>query len=182
MTPESQAIVERIVSHSTIDLMESRGLAVGRAAAAAGGPPRITIAGLAGFTGESIRGTLMIASTFDLFARTRPEETGRHELSPEVPSDWHLLRDWAAELANQLLGRITNQLFAYGLSLRVSTPTALSGADLAVATPSSKRTRPVVFAAGDDEIWVWWDALSHAELSLALTGDAAAKEGEVILF
>lgn len=180
MTPESQAIVDGIVAQSVVTLMESRGLAVTQAAAER--PARFTIAGLAGFTGESIRGTLMIASTFDLFAQTRPEELERSKLSPEDPSDWLLLRDWAAELANQLLGRITNQLFAYGLSLRVSTPTALSGADLAVATPSSKRTRPVVFTAGNDDIWVWWDALSHAELTLALTGDEAAKEGDVILF
>ena len=84
--------------------------------------------------------------------------------------------------SNQLVGRIKNRLVNFGVSLRVSTPTALSGSALAFATPTSRRTRPHVFAAGTDELWVFFDAIIEPELELIQQGDASAEEGDLILF
>lgn len=182
MTDEPVALMEAVVIESTKGLFSSCGIELHEVPAPASQPQKAAIAGLVGFTGESIRGTLMIASSFDIFARSRPSEVKTHELSEFVARDWLYLRDWAAEVANQLLGRIKNRLFSYGVVLRVSTPTALSGAALAVATPSSKRTHPKVLAVGDDEVWVWWDVVVEPDFVLEPQEEKAATEGDVILF
>ncbi len=145
-------------------------------------PSQAELAGMVGFTSESMRGTVMIASTFSLFARSRPAAIRDQPVSAYVARDWLYLRDWASELTNQLVGRIKNRLVTFGVSLRVSTPTALSGSALAFATPTSKRTRPLVFTSERDELWVFFDAIIEPELELVPQGEAAAEEGELILF
>lgn len=182
MTQEPSEVMARIVADATTALFASHDIALEERPPTGLQPTRAAIAGLIGFTGESIRGTLMIASSFGLFARSRPNEVQTSQLSEFVARDWLFLRDWAAEVANQLLGRIKNQLFAYGIPLRVSTPTALSGNALAVASPSSKRTQPRMFVCGQDEIWVWWDVLLEPDFQLLPQDEQAAAEGDVILF
>jgi CheY-specific phosphatase CheX len=182
MTQDPSEVMAKIVGDATVALFASSGIPLEEKPAAGGQPTRATIAGLIGFTGDNLRGTLMVASSFDLFARSRPAELRTQQLSEFIARDWLLLRDWGAELANQLLGRIKNQLFSHGVALRVSTPTALSGNALAVASPSSKRTRPRLFTAGREEVWVWWDVLLDPDFEMLPQDEKAAAEGDLILF
>jgi CheY-specific phosphatase CheX len=180
---QANETMDRIVAEAMTALFEGCGVTIQEIQAKSPQPTGAAIAGLVGFTSDAMRGTLMIASTFDLFARSRPAELRGQALSEYVARDWLYLRDWAAELANMLVGRVKNQFVSYGVTLRIATPTALSGSALAVATPSSKRTKPRVFRADRDEIWVWWDVLVDDAFVLERTdGEAAAAEGDVLLF
>lgn len=145
-------------------------------------PRQAELAGMVGFTSARMRGTLMIASSFDLFARSRMATVRSQPLSSARAHDWLYVRDWAAELANQLAGRLKNRLVSFGVSLSASTATALSGSALTFGTPTATRARPHVFQSGNDELWVFFDALSEQDLQGAPRSEPAAEEGELILF
>lgn len=181
-TSPPRTILDRIIAEQTLAQFAATDVALTPVAHPGTQPAQAELAGMVGFTSESMRGTVMIASTFSLFARSRPAALRDQPVSAYVARDWLYLRDWASELTNQLVGRIKNRLVAFGVSLRVSTPTALSGSALAFATPSSKRTKPLVFTSGSDELWVFFDAIIEPELELSPQGEAAAEEGELILF
>jgi hypothetical protein len=93
-----------------------------------------------------------------------------------------MVRDWAAELANQILGRIKNRLRTFNVAVDVSTPTAFSGRALAFARPKSPTIRPFLFDAPAGQVWLWLDTVSDPTLVLTPGGDAGAKEGDIILF
>lgn len=175
-------LIEKIIIEQTIAQFEASDIALVNVPVPGPQPTHAELAGMVGFTSESMRGTVMIASSFSLFARSRPAAVRDQPVSAYVARDWLFLRDWASEVTNQLVGRIKNRLVHFGVSLRVSTPTALSGSALAFATPSSKRTRPHVFKAGDDELWVFFDAIIEPDLELSPQDDVAATEGDLILF
>jgi chemotaxis protein CheX len=145
-------------------------------------PRHCELAGMVGFTSERMRGSLMIASTFELFARSRLAAVKSQPLSPANARDWLYVRDWATELTNQLAGRLKNRLVSFGVSLRASTATALSGSALAFGTPTASRAKPHVFKAGSEELWVFFDAVIEPDMQLTPRSEAAAEEGEVILF
>lgn len=75
--------------------------------------------GFIGFTHANMRGALAITTTQELLGETA------HGASP---------KDWIGELANQLLGRFKNKLLSYDVVLRVSTPIAMSGCSLSIAS------------------------------------------------
>lgn len=183
-TTDVRTTLDDVVSKATIALFEGAGVTLAKMQAPGSQPTRATIAGLVGFTSDAMRGTLMIASTFAVFAEARPAEVRGEVLSEQVARDWLYLRDWAAELANQLVGRVKNKLFGLGVNLRIATPTALSGGALAVATPKSNRTKPLVFSHPAGEVWVWWDAIIDPDLELRPREDdsQAVGEGDVLLF
>lgn len=175
-------LLDKIIVEQTIAQFAASDISLSRIEQPGPQPTHAELAGMVGFTSESMRGTVMIASTFSLFARSRPATVRDQPVSAYVARDWLYLRDWASELTNQLVGRIKNRLVTYGVSLRVSTPTALSGSALAFATPSSKRAKPIVFSTGSDELWVFFDAIIEPDLELVPQGEAAAEEGDLILF
>lgn len=140
------------------------------------------VAGFIGFSGPKMRGSVLIASTFNVVARARPAALKVRPLSSGSSSDWILVRDWAAELVNQVLGRIKNRLHSVNVTLDVSTPAALSGKALAFAKPKSSQTKPILFDAHPDQIWFWFDALWTEDLAPSPGQAEGAKEGDVILF
>src|SRR4051812_36863295 len=71
------------------------------------------LCGVIGFTARQMRGALVLASTNEPLEQTSPESTSH--------------RDWICELANQLLGRVKNQLLSRKVEIFASTPVALRG-------------------------------------------------------
>ena len=180
---ENHEMIAGIVSASTLALFEEAGAPVTLQSMHGSQPTRATIAGLVGFTSEKISGSLLVATSFEVCSMTRPLEVRSEHLSAANEADWLKVRDWAAELANQLAGRIKSRLFALDVNLRVTIPTALSGNDLAMATPKSAHTKPIVFAHPAGEVWVRWDAILDPDLMLSPSREGSSmKEGEVLLF
>lgn len=80
------------------------------------------LSGVIGFAGRDMRGTLLLAMTGELL----------EELSPSTA----FMRDWIAELSNQLLGRFKNQLLRYGTEIYGATPSVLRGELLTPLQPT----------------------------------------------
>jgi len=141
-----------------------------------------TVAGFIGFNGGRMRGSVLVATTFDVVVRARPKVLKVRSLSSSSSSDWILVRDWAAELVNQVMGRVKNRLHTLNLSLEVSAPAALSGKALSFAKPQSPLTRAVLFDARPDKVWFWFDA-SWTDDVLPTSGPSdGVKEGDILLF
>jgi chemotaxis protein CheX len=146
-------------------------------------PAEATVAGVVGFTCLAMRGTLLLATAFEVIAAARPGELRQRTLSKKSACDWILVRDWAGELANQVLGRIKNRLHRYSVSFDVSPPTALSGTALAFATPRGPAPQLYLFTAGQHEVRFCFDAIFDPGRQVSADGpEGEDAEGKVILF
>src|SRR5689334_13089079 len=120
----SEPKVVDLVRNATLEassaLFSSSGHKVRREENASFLPAHVTyqLVSLIGFTGPSLRGMVGIGSTTTLFEQTHPSAISKpgHALGKND------VCDWAAELANRLLGRMANSLSAHGLYLALSTP------------------------------------------------------------
>jgi chemotaxis protein CheX len=180
-----EAVTEVFASYaialSRVPLAESR-MTMIPPLTASGSSGEATVAGFIGFSAPAVRGAVLLASTFNVIARARPPEARKRVLSPNSSSDWILVRDWAGELVNQVLGRVKNRMRAVGLTFDVSAPAALSGQALSFAKPKSEQTRPMLFDAHPDRVWFWLDAQWSSEVEPNVPPGRQRKEGEVILF
>jgi chemotaxis protein CheX len=140
-------------------------------------------AGVIGFTGADLRGTLLIATTFEIIARARPDELQKRLLSKDSAADWIMVRDWVGELTNQVLGRIKNRLRPHGVSFDVSPPTALSGPALTFAAPKGPSPQHHVFTHGGQTVWFCFDAFFDLLREFPSSGgEPEPSEGKIILF
>lgn len=131
------------------------------------------LAGVIGFYGRQMRGTLTLLVKEEILSLTGPS----HDMS-----------DWVAELSNQLLGRIKRKLRPYDVELWPSTPIAVSGNHLRL-TFKTKRAIQYEFSvhAGDPNVRIvlFVDALvdEDVELKNLNTADEAdIAEGNMVLF
>jgi len=181
-------VLEQLAPAAVVDVFASYGVHFSeRATPAVRGmsiPPRAPeaagamVAGVVGFTGSAIRGTLSIATTFDLIASARPVELRGRALSKDRSADWILVRDWAGELANQVIGRLKNRLRRFGVTFNVSPPAALSGPALTFAAPKAPSPQHRVFVAGHHKVWFCLDAFFDPTQKLAAPGaEPEAQEG-----
>jgi hypothetical protein len=180
MPTASQFLLD-LVPEATLALLAAYGVAL-RAVETRSGTPAgaqmLDVVGSISFAGRRINGRLFVGMPFELAARTRPTSGA---LSRGRSADWLLVRDWCGELANQLLGRVKNRLFPYGLVVDTFPPTALSGDALRVAFP--RQGRRFVFQADAHEVHVWLDAKVQPDDPLpARSDERGPREGEVLLF
>lgn len=129
----------------------------------------IVFCGIVGFTGDQMRGALLLATSKEPLGRT-------------LPSSDASLREWIAELSNQLLGRIKNKLVAHGVTLHMSTPTVLRGQH--IAPVSSTPIVPYTFSSGGGVVCVWIDVeiMSGVDLTQVTDVPDVMSEGSGFLF
>jgi CheY-specific phosphatase CheX len=129
----------------------------------------IVFCGIVGFTGDQMRGALLLATSAEPLGRT-------------LPSSDASLREWIAELSNQLLGRIKNKLVSHGVTLHMSTPTVLRGQH--IAPVSSTPIVPYAFSSGAGVVCVWIDVEIIPGVDLTQVTDApdVMSEGSGFLF
>jgi hypothetical protein len=84
---------------------------------AAGALQPLLCCGVAGFHGRGIRGTAILGSSREILTSSNPTAAPGH-------------RDWTAELANQFVGRMKNQLLQHALELQMATPAVIRGPDI----------------------------------------------------
>lgn len=130
--------------------------------------PEFAYGAVLGFTGESMRGTLVLAMAAETIHRSSPPPSGS-------------LREWIAELSNQLLGRIKNQLLAYGVEIHVTVPVVIRGRLL--SSESGPELVPYRFIADGADVLVWFDPEIVAGLELVKVPDGEAHpEGATFFF
>lgn len=131
------------------------------------------LAGVIGFYGQQMRGTLTLLVNKEILEQTGPS---------------YDMGDWVAELSNQLLGRIKRKLRLYQVELWPSTPIAVSGEHLHL-TFKTKRALQYEFSiqgiGPNVKIALFVDALvdenvKYVELDIPEDEDIA--EGELVIF
>lgn len=137
--------------------------------------PTLGVLGAVGFYGEQLCGNLAISAPMNLVQRTFPLQTQQLD-------DW---LDWMGEVANQLLGRLKNQLIPYGVVLESGLPITASGVDLVTHLSGGDITHALQFAYAGERIYLQIDGKSTPGLVLRASpslSKAPVVEGEMLLF
>lgn len=135
--------------------------------------PSVKLISTIGFSSAALGGSLLLAITNDLLLKTSPTQDVN-------------LADWCGELANQLLGRLKNQLLKYGVVVNLALPVVLSGGEFHLPARPRPHSRHVSFVSE------WGRVFLRTELELSSTaqlvrqpeaaGAASMDEGEFVLF
>jgi hypothetical protein len=173
MTSTNTQNLDRLVAENCLKLFSDYHLKIragGEGETLAAEP--FLLCGIIGFTSKYVRGALVLATTREPLERTNPTAAPSH-------------RDWICELANQLLGRVKNQMLRRGVEIFPSTPIALRGDHLSPVL--QQRLVAELFIAEGGVVCVWMDCEFEAgfELSSAdseMYDAAPASEGDTILF
>ena len=126
-----------------------------------------------GFSSEALGGSLLLAITNDLLVKTAP--------APEVN-----LADWSGELANQLLGRLKNQLLKYSVAVNLALPVVLEGGEFKLPARRRPHSRHVSFVSESGRVFIRTEMELCANAQLVrqpeAAGAASMDEGEFVLF
>jgi CheY-specific phosphatase CheX len=167
----NEQIIESAVNESCLSLFEDYALPLKRAhvPSLANEGAELLFCGVVGFSGDQMRGTLLLATSKEPLGRTSPTTDAS-------------LREWIAELSNQLLGRIKNKLLVRGVTLHLSTPIVLRGQHLAPL--SRAELVPFAFTCDGGFVCVWFDVELKPGLDLNQEVDTEGliSEGTSTLF
>jgi hypothetical protein len=168
-------LLDALVQSTTVELFQSRGIAVAPISAQQGNPHQtvyFALAGLVSLSGPHANGSLTLSwadGVFSLF-------------SPPIPPTSMGARDLLRELTNQLSGRIKNRLLNYTVVLTIGVPTVLSGQALGRQRPHRDTEVVYQFRTLRGEVVVTLD-LDIDPSTLTYSGaHKVAKEGDFIPF
>jgi CheY-specific phosphatase CheX len=137
--------------------------------------PEEGIVAFTGFTGEAIRGNLVICAPLALICQAMP--LGHDDMAEEEQ------RDWACELSNQLLGRLKLRLSMFGVHFEMTTPSAMAGRELR-GRLADKETLVLKFSTESLAFYVELDAMvaPHFEmLATPMLEAVSVLEGELLM-
>jgi CheY-specific phosphatase CheX len=133
----------------------------------------VELVSIIGFSSANISGSLLLAMPSSLVERALP--------APEAN-----LADWSGELANQLLGRLKNQLLDYNLAIDMSLPVVIAGGGLALPTRTRALEQFYSFASDFGRMLVRSELELNPALELVRELGPSSKqrmdEGELLLF
>jgi CheY-specific phosphatase CheX len=165
---DSQQIINQLATESCRALFEAYGVGLDPSDNLRNLPSEVLLCGIIGFTGDKVRGSLLLGLTDEPIQRSNPTETAP--------------RDWVAELANQLAGRLKNRLLAYGTEIYISVPVVLRGEHIA---PVPRRTLdPCALTPGNGAVYVWAEVEVADDYTLPTEPleEQGAEEGSSFLF
>lgn len=129
-----------------------------------------------GFRGDVVRGGLAFVAPHGLVAELLPvpRDTERPDLQ---------LRDWCAEMANQLVGRIKNKLAMRSVDFDVGIPVCFTGKAIRFVFLPDADGLTLAFRIGAESVRVHLDCSLSAEPAGGTASDLRiVPEGEVLLF
>lgn len=168
-------LIDALVQSSTVELFQSRGIAVAPLPSAVGNPHQPTYFGLAGVVtlcSANASGSLSLSwadSVFSLF-------------TPPVVANAMGARDLLRELTNQLSGRLKNRLLNFQLMLSIGVPTVLSGQALERQRLRTETEVVYLFRTLRGEVVVTLDLSIDGDLLNYSNTQRVAKEGDFIAF
>lgn len=130
--------------------------------------PAIELAGIIGFTRDHMRGAMIVGTTSSVLEKSQAATRNSSR------------RDWSAELANQLLGRVKNRMVARGVDLQMTTPLAVRGQALTI--DEEGQMEAFDFEGPDGNVRVWLDLELSGEVEVRATEEKIASEGDMMLF
>ncbi|MFN3200520.1 MAG: chemotaxis protein CheX [Bradymonadia bacterium] len=132
---------------------------------------KMGLSAVVGFTCDNVQGNMSLLTCTSALMATRPVEQIEVE-------------DWIGELANQLSGRIKNQMLRYGVTLQLAPPIIFYGDRLRVWSPPEEISLRMMFGSDAGEIAVTFSAraVRGQTIVLADTQSHIQREGEIVLF
>jgi chemotaxis protein CheX len=182
MDPESWKVAHTLLIECAHALFESMGVKLTVAAKQDLQPVRAgeRVATFIGFSGTDMRGAITMDLPIGLVARVHPSLAQNRALSEAE------LCDWAGELANQLLGRLKNALAKHAVMLQMSTPSTAWGRMSHATNTAAAGWLELHLAAGDEMIYLYFDAVALVPLDLTKPIESAEgepqAEGDMMLF
>lgn len=164
---ETQQLVEDLAQEACLSLFEAYGVKLlqQEIAETPGGERSLT--GIIGFTGNGITGMCLVAASEEPLIASNPGGS---------------LRDWVAELSNQLAGRLKHKLLAQGVEVYITTPIVLRATRI---EPLPRRKLvPRGFSnenGGSVALWVEVELGANFEMVPSQL-EPAVEEGETLLF
>lgn len=177
---ESNNALEEIIQEALRELLECYGHAGGEARVAPrAAPAQAAFAASLGFTAEMLRGTLVLIAPEAAIARVLPPELSVDDASPDS------LADWAAELSNQLVGRVKNKLLRYRIVVSLSVPTVFRAENLRcfprkTSMPIGATTVQVTTKLAEFEAWFDVEMQAGVDFSLRQSVAPPMDEGELV--
>jgi len=137
----------------------------------------VDVAAVIGFSGDLIKGSLVITTGMDLLNKSHPN----HAMGMPVADPDCL--DWIGEIANQLLGRIKNKMAAAGVPFSMSTPTTAVGKSLKISKPKSGAAFGITFNGPYNPLSLHFLYVADPAIAFKETkSESSAKEGASLLF
>jgi CheY-specific phosphatase CheX len=175
MDAHTQTKLDEVLRDCAVALFDAYGIRAGFQGAIESPPQDTELAGSIGLVGAGISGSILVATTAAVLRATGQTDGSRESTC-----------DWVGELANQLAGRLKNQLLRYGVELNVSTPVVIEGKALQVRGARRSSTRFFRLESDHGCIAVGIDMKSAPGLELNLAMDpepeADTVEGDLLLF
>jgi CheY-specific phosphatase CheX len=166
-TSEPQRLIPLVAHEACRSLFDAYGVTLESTDGADTTQAKVLLCGVVGFAGPGIRGTCILAATEEPISKSIPVSGS--------------LRDWIAELSNQLVGRIKNKLLGYGAEVYITSPAVVRGEHL--AAPSNCAIKPLSFATAGGNVFVWVDVETDESFTLINPPEPpGASEGEALLF
>lgn len=125
-----------------------------------------------GFSSPVLSGSLLMALPNSMVQRTLP--------TPDAS-----LEDWSGELANQLLGRLKNQLLHYEVVVNLALPVVITGGDFRLPAKTRRLTRHFSFVSDAGRMCIRTEMELSPNAELVRQGgesQASFDEGELLLF
>lgn len=168
-------LLDALVQSTTVELFQSRGIAVAPLPASGANPRQVayfSLAGLVSLSSPKASGSLSLSWSDPVFSL----------FTPPVAASSMGARDLLRELTNQLSGRIKNRLLNFSLMLNIGVPTVLSGQALERQRQRRESELVYVFRTLRGEILVTLDLAIDAEGINYSGASKVAKEGDFIAF
>ena len=164
---ETQTLVEGLAEEACLSLFEAYGVQLERRLVDHPQNTDQTLTGIIGFTGNGITGMCLVTASEAPLIASNPSGGA--------------LRDWVAELSNQLAGRLKHKLLAQGVEVYITTPIVLRATRIE-PLPRHKLV-PRSFSASDGTVALWVEVEVTPDFKLAPeTAETPVAEGETLLF
>jgi len=163
-----QELIERLSEEACFGLFDAYGLKLTRVERSQE-VEEVSLSGVIGFTGPGLWGMCLLAA-------------GKEPLRASNPTDGGSLRDWMAELSNQLAGRLKHKLLARGAIVYITAPIVLRGARIEPLPRRHLTPRWFRGGGGSLSLWVEVETAPDFKLDKYVLEEDAANEGDTLLF
>ncbi len=162
---DPQRLVEQLAEEACLELFSAYGVMLEAKHPVDPRSLEHAVTGIIGFTGAGITGMCLLACAEGPLRASMPAEGS--------------LRDWSAELSNQLVGRIKHKLLPHGVEVYITTPIVLRAARI---EPLPKRdVSSLGFYGGGGGIGIWVEVETSSDFHFT-PGEVPVAEGETLLF
>jgi CheY-specific phosphatase CheX len=165
---ETQQLVEQLAEEACLSLFDAYGVQLELQPGFAKGNDERSLTGVIGFTGTAITGMCLVSASEEPLIASNPAGGS--------------LRDWVAELSNQLAGRLKHKLLMHGVEVYITTPIVLRATRIEPLPRRKLVPRGYVLKTGGNvSLWVEVDIGPDFQLSPNAVETPVA-EGETLMF